>query len=119
MWGRRRYVPEIGSEVPRVRKGAERIAINTPLQGSSADMIKQAMIDTQNLIEKEYDNKSIKMLIQVHDELVFEMNEEILVEAIAKIKDIMVGIVDLRVPLKVDAATGVNWGELQEMGAEE
>lgn len=119
MWGRRRYVPEIGSEVPRVRKGAERIAINTPLQGSSADMIKQAMIDTQNLIEKEYDNKSIKMLIQVHDELVFEMNEEILAEAIAKIKDIMVGIVDLQVPLKVDAATGVNWGELQEMGAEE
>jgi DNA polymerase-1 len=115
MFGRRRYIPEINSEVPRVRKGAERIAINTPLQGSSADMIKKAMIEAQDFIDKEYKNNNIKMLIQVHDELLFEIKEEEIEKSASKIRDIMIGVVDLNIPLKVDAGVGDNWGEIEDL----
>ena len=114
MWGRRRYVPEINSEVPTVRSGAERIAINTPLQGSSADMIKQAMIEVHQLVEKEYKDKA-KMLIQVHDELLFEVSEEVLTPVAVAIRDMMIGVAALDVPLQVDVSAGNNWGELEDI----
>jgi DNA polymerase-1 len=115
MFGRKRYLPEINSEVPRVKKGAERIAINTPLQGSSADMIKKAMVEVQAFIDKEHENNNIKMLIQVHDELLFEIKEEDTEKTAKNIRDIMIGVVDLDVPLKVDIGLGDNWGEMEEL----
>ncbi len=115
MFGRKRYLPEINSEVPRVKKGAERIAINTPLQGSSADMIKKAMVEVQAFIDKECENNNIKMLIQVHDELLFEIKEEDAEKTAKNIRDIMIGVVDLDVPLKVDIGLGGNWGEIEEL----
>ncbi len=115
MFGRKRYVPEINSEVSRTKKGAERIAINTPLQGSSADMIKQAMIEIYKMINKEYENNRVRMLIQVHDELLFEVKQDKLKEVSEKIRDIMSNVVKLQVPLKVDIGVGDNWGELQEL----
>ena len=118
MWGRKRYLPEIYSQVPQARKSAERIAINTPLQGSSADMIKKAMIDIQKMIEADHSEGEAKMLIQVHDELLFEIREEELRSVAKKIRDIMAGAVNLEVPIKVDISEGDNWGELQGLSLE-
>ncbi|HMB65549.1 MAG TPA: DNA polymerase, partial [Patescibacteria group bacterium] len=114
MWGRRRYIPEINSQVPTVRSGAERIAINTPLQGSSADMIKQAMIEVHKLLQDKYPDR-VKMLIQVHDELLFEVPEELVSEVEQKVKKIMKEVVKLRVPVIVDAEAGYNWSEMEKI----
>ncbi len=111
LFGRRRYLPEITSQVPMVRAGAERMAVNTPLQGTNADMVKKAMVLAQDLIEKEYTD-SVRMMIQVHDELVFEMREDKVEEASAKMREIMVDIIKLKVPVVVDIEVGENWGEL-------
>jgi DNA polymerase-1 len=94
-----------------VRAGAERMAVNTPLQGTNADMIKKAMVLAQNLIEEKYQD-SVKMIIQVHDELVFEMREDKMKEASAEIQKIMSDILKLKVPVVVDIEVGENWGTL-------
>lgn len=114
IFGRRRYVPEINSQVPVVQKGAERIAINTPLQGSNADIIKKAMIETEDLIEKKYAGK-VKMIIQVHDELLFEAQNNILEEFAGRVRGVMKNIVKLKVPVVVDIEYGNNWGELKKI----
>jgi DNA polymerase-1 len=114
LFGRRRYIPEIKSQVPMVKKGAERIAINTPLQGSNADMIKEAMIKIDDLIEKKYKDK-IKMIIQVHDELLFEVDSKLTKEASDDFAKIMKEIIKLKVPVLVDAELGDNWGELKKI----
>ncbi len=111
LFGRRRYLPEITSQVPMVRAGAERMAVNTPLQGTNADMIKKAMILAQDLIEKKYAD-SVRMIIQVHDELVFEMREDVLEKASREIQKIMSDIIKIKVPVAVDVEIGDNWGEL-------
>ncbi len=111
LFGRRRYLPEITSQVPMVRAGAERMAVNAPLQGTNADMIKKAMVLVQDLIEKKYLD-SVRMIIQVHDELIFEMREDKIKEAAVRIQDIMRNIVKLKVPVVVDIEIGDNWGEL-------
>jgi DNA polymerase-1 len=111
LFGRRRYLPEITSQVPMVRAGAERMAVNTPLQGTNADMVKKAMVLAQNLIEEKYLD-SVKMIIQVHDELVFEMREDKIEEASVEIQKIMCEILKLKVPVVVDIEVGENWGEL-------
>ncbi|MFA5248466.1 MAG: DNA polymerase I [Patescibacteria group bacterium] len=114
LFGRRRYLPEISSQVPMVRAGAERMAVNTPLQGTNADMIKKAMVLVQDLIEKEFSD-SVKMIIQVHDELVFEMREDKIKEASKKIQEIMSNILKLKVPVVVDVEVGENWGDLKKL----
>ncbi len=111
MWGRRRYVPEINSQISAVRSGAERVVINTPLQGSSADMIKEAMLKAHQLLEEEYKNEA-KMIIQVHDELLFEVKDSLIEELEGKLKNIMRDIVELKVPIVVDSELGDNWGEM-------
>ena len=111
LFGRRRYLPEINSSVVMVRKGAERMAINTPLQGTAADMIKVAMIK----IAREIDWKSVKMLLQVHDELLFEIEEDKVEKAVKKIKDMMENVIKLKVPIIVDAKVGDNWGEMEKI----
>jgi len=115
IFGRRRFLPEINSSVMMVRAGAERMAINTPLQGTAADMIKVAMIKTQDLIEKEYAEKDeVRMIMTVHDELVFEVKKDRIEEAAWKIKDIMENVVKLKVPVVVDVKIGANWGEMTD-----
>jgi DNA polymerase-1 len=109
MFGRRRYLPEINSSVGMLRKGAERMAVNTPLQGTAADMIKVAMIK----INKELPDS--KMLIQVHDELIFEVKKEEISKFAPKIKNIMENVLKLKVPIIVDIKTGDNWGEMKEL----
>lgn len=105
--GRRRYIPEIGSSNRQKREFAERTAINTPIQGSAADLIKVVMID----IAKKLKDKKSKMILQVHDELVFEVHKDELVFVKEMVKDKMENTVDLEVPIKVDINVGENWLE--------
>jgi len=108
LWGRKRYLPEINSQNKVLREFAYRQAINMPIQGSCADLIKIAMIE----IHKKLDCKKAKMLLQVHDELVFEVKEQDVEEVVQVIKDCMEGIGEFLVPIKVDVHTGKNWGEI-------
>jgi DNA polymerase I len=107
--GRRRYIPELNSPNRQVREAAERMAINMPVQGTSADIIKIAMINIYNEINKR--GLKSKMLLQVHDELVFELPPEEHEEMETLVSDLMRHALELKVPLKVDIKTGKNWGE--------
>ena len=105
--GRRLYTPDIKASNMMVRKGAERAAINAPLQGSAAEIIKMAMIEVDKILPK----NQAKLLLQVHDELVFEVNEDIADEISVKIQDVMQKVVTLSVPLLVEVGKGKNWDE--------
>ncbi|ULS44775.1 DNA polymerase I [Pectobacterium carotovorum] len=107
--GRRLYLPDIHSRNAMARKGAERAAINAPMQGSAADIIKKAMIAIDDWLQK--DTPKVKMIMQVHDELVFEIHDSVIEESISKIKALMEGCMQLNVPLQVDIGTGMNWDE--------
>src|SRR5262249_665922 len=106
MFGRRRYLPELQSSNFRLRALGERMALNTPIQGTAADIIKRAMIAVDAALRKE---PIAKMLLTVHDELVFEIPEEKLEGARALIEKAMVGAAKLRCGLTVDVHTGANW----------
>lgn len=106
--GRRRFIPEINSGNFNRRSFAERTAINTPIQGTAADIIKIAML---NLEEKLKDHPEWKMLLQVHDELVFEIPEGDVEDAKALIAEVMENAMDIGVPLDVEAGVGQNWLE--------
>ncbi len=110
--GRKRYVPEMRSANRQVREAAERMAINMPVQGTSADIIKRAMIDI--LREMQQQQLQSKMLLQVHDELIFEVPERELDLMKKYIPDIMSRALTLTVPLKVDTKIGLNWGEMEK-----
>jgi DNA polymerase I len=110
LFGRRLYLPDIKSRNAGLRKAAERAAINAPMQGTAADIIKRAMIGVDGWIRGITDD-SIHMLMQVHDELVFEIREEKLEEYVAIIKEKMSAAADLHVPLVVEAGTGDNWDQ--------
>ncbi|MFH1486264.1 MAG: DNA polymerase I, partial [Chloroflexota bacterium] len=109
--GRRRYIPEIHSPNAQIRAAAERMAINMPVQGTSADIVKLAMIDLQ----REMDHRGLrsKMILQIHDELLFEVPEEELAEMEALARERMPKALELSVPLKVDTKVGRNWGEME------
>ncbi len=111
---RRRYIPEINSENLNIRNFAERTAINTPIQGSAADMIKSAMI----AIHRELESRKLKslMILQVHDELVFEVPKNELEELTRLAREKMETIMPLSVPIKVNISMGKNWLELNEGG---
>jgi len=109
--GRRRYIPEIKSDNMTVRNFAERIAVNAPIQGSAADLIKLAMI----YIDKFLDKFEARMILQVHDELVFEAPNKSLHELAGMVKNSMEGIMNLKVPVRVDLEYGKNWLEMEEM----
>ncbi len=106
---RRRYLPNINSENGNLRGEAERAAINTPIQGTAADLIKMAMINIADRLKRE--DLKTKMLLQVHDELVFEVPKGELPVTSKIIKDEMEGVYRLNIPLKVDINWGTNWGE--------
>ena len=88
------------------------MAVNAPLQGTAADLIKAAMIEIYGLIaEKE----NVKMLLQVHDELVFEIIEKEIEKIVPKIKDIMENVLKLKIPIVVEASLGDNWGQMEKI----
>ncbi|HID29479.1 MAG TPA: DNA polymerase I, partial [Desulfobacterales bacterium] len=93
----------------RIRAEAERMAINTPIQGTAADLIKKAMIAIHGRLRQE--GFKAKMLLQVHDELVFEVPEDEIEPITALVKEEMEGVYPLAVPLKVDMGIGKNWDE--------
>ena len=107
--GRRLWLPEINSRNGMRRKAAEREAINAPMQGTAADIIKKAMIAVDDWLQKE--NIDALMIMQVHDELVFEVRKEQQAEMAEKIRGLMEAAMKLDVPLKVDAGVGANWDE--------
>jgi len=107
VYGRRLYLPDIKASNHNVRQYAERTAINAPMQGTAADIIKRAMIDVDRWIGSA--NENVKMVMQVHDELVFEVAESHLTEIKNEICQIMQGVAELNVPLVVDAGSGENW----------
>ena len=107
--GRKRYLYEIDSSNFNLRQSAERIAVNTQLQGSAADMIKIAMIKVDERIKKE--KLSSMMILQVHDELVFEVPEEEVEQLGSLVIEEMKGAMELDVPVKVDVGVGKDWYE--------
>ncbi len=113
LYDRIRPIPEINSRTPQLRSQAERIAVNTPIQGTAADIMKLAMIKThQDIITNDLD---IKIISQVHDELIFEVPNNLVSKATKIFIDSMENIAKLSVPLKVDVEVGPNWGELEKI----
>jgi len=107
--GRRRYLPEINSSNFQVQNAAERMAINMPIQGLAADIMKLAMIKVYEAYEN---NPDVHMLLQVHDEIILEIKEEKAEEVAQKVKEIMEKVYKLNVPLVVDVKIGDSWGEI-------
>ena len=109
IFGRRLYLPDIRSRNPSVRQAAERTAINAPMQGSAADIIKRAMIRLDAWLQES--DAPARMVMQVHDELVLEVREDALEEVGAKVRALMSGAARLQTELVVDVGTGMNWDE--------
>jgi DNA polymerase-1 len=109
MFGRRRLVPEVGSRNGQIRAAAERMAVNMPIQGTAADILKRAMIDVDAALRREHTRA--RMILTVHDELLFEAPAADADAVAAVVKRAMADAVRLRVPLDVDVGVGVNWKE--------
>lgn len=111
LFGRRRPLPDLNADFVQVRRAAERMAINMPIQGTAADMIKQAMLDINEYLSGQ--EEDIRLLLQVHDELIFEIKTDKLEKYIEPLKKLMAEALPLSVPIIVEAASGQNWGELK------
>lgn len=115
-FGRRRYFPEINSKLPFMRASAERMAINAPIQGTEADIIKIAMIEIDKFLKQKDLDNDVRLLLQVHDELVYEIKTNITDSVAPEIKKIMEGVVDPKkthdVVCVADVSVGDNWAEL-------
>ena len=109
LYGRRRYIPELKSSNFNIRSGAERIALNTPIQGTAADLIKLAMIRVEDALNKHY--PEARLLLQVHDELIVECPEEIASDVAQLVSHQMQSVVQLKVPLMAEAKYGKSWYE--------
>jgi len=109
VFGRRLYLPEIRSRNQQLRQYAERTAINAPMQGTAADIIKRAMISVQSWLQES--GVKAHMVMQVHDELVFEVDEKALAQMKQEVPKLMSGAAELKVPLVVDIGVGANWEE--------
>ena len=107
LFGRKLYLPDIVNSNGNIRAGAERAAINAPMQGTAADLIKLAMIAVQNWLTDA--KMQTKLVMQVHDELVLEVPENELSIVQQKIPELMANVADLSVPLVADVGTGANW----------
>ena len=113
LFGRIRHIPEINSNNIQIKKGAERIAMNTPLQGTAADIMKIAMINVHDALAKFGEDS--KILLQVHDELVIEIKDELVSEAVKIIKKEMENVIKLLVPIIADVSAGDNWEEMRKL----
>ncbi len=112
LFGRRRYIPEILSQNWQIKREAERMAVNAPIQGTATgDIVKLAMIKIDTWIREEKLEENVRMLLQVHDELLFEIRKEFVEEAKKKIIALMESVAHLEVPLAVDVNIGPNWGK--------
>jgi len=107
--GRKRYIPELSSSSAPVRGFGERMAVNTPIQGTAADLIKMAMISIHDAIARR--GFRSRMILQVHDELLFEVPDDEVEPMKGMVRDSMEGVLKLSVPIKVDLGTGKNWEE--------
>jgi len=108
VFGRRLYLPDINARNKQLQQAAERAAINAPMQGTAADIIKRAMIYLDRMC---IETRGARLIMQVHDELVLEVEQTRVEEVTAAIRGHMMGAAELRVPLKVDVGTGMNWDE--------
>jgi len=109
LFGRRLHLPEINAGNANRRQAAERAAINAPMQGTAADLIKRAMLQVDRWIIET--NAPTRMIMQVHDELVLEVAEPFVAEAVRSVRDCMIQVATLSVPLIVDVGVGDNWGD--------
>ena len=112
--GRRRYLPELNASNFAVRAAGERMALNMPVQGTTSDIINAAMVQVQKRLED--DGMRSKMLLQVHDELIFEAPKEEVEALGAMLREVMPSALDLSVPIKIDLKTGYNWADMQGHG---
>jgi DNA polymerase-1 len=112
VWGRRRYLPELDNPNQAISRAAERMAINLPIQGTAADIMKAAMINVDNWLTAHFTGQQAKIILQIHDELLIEAESEQVMEIIAKVPKLMTEVIDLAVPLAVSATVGNNWSEL-------
>ncbi|WP_210667617.1 DNA polymerase I [Pseudomonas protegens] len=109
LFGRRLYLPDINAKNPALRKGAERTAINAPMQGTAADIIKRAMVNVDNWLSES--GLDARVILQVHDELVLEVREDLVQQVKDEIRQHMSQAAQLDVPLLVEAGIGANWDE--------
>ena len=114
LFGRKRYFPEINSPIEYIRKEAERMAVNAPIQGTAADMIKIAMVRAGEKIKKEGLTDDAFLLVQIHDELLFEINEKAVKKAVPAIIEAMEGAYEGEIHMKVNVSIGKNWGDMIE-----
>jgi DNA polymerase-1 len=117
LFGRRRYLPDIHSGVPNIAAAAERMAINMPIQGTAADLIKMAMIKIHDQLPQ-ISPKS-KMILQVHDELVFEVPEKEIEKVGTFVQKVMENVYKFQCPIKAEVESGANWGELKSSPLQE
>ena len=113
LFGRIRQIPEINSSTLQIRKAAERTAINTPLQGTAADIMKIAMINVHNALAKF--GEDAKVLLQVHDELVIEVKNDLIKKVADIVKEDMDNVIKLKVPIIAEVEVGNNWEEMEEV----
>lgn len=118
LFGRQRHFPGIKSSAPFIKAQAERMAINAPIQGTAADVMRIAMNNVYSYLDLENKLDDVRMLLQVHDELVFEIKTELVDEVVPKLVAIMEGVLADKenhgVPIKVDVAIGLNWADLED-----
>jgi DNA polymerase-1 len=110
LFGRKRWLPHINSNSPYLRSMDERVAVNTPIQGTVADMMKIAMLR----IEEKLNSYPAEIIMQIHDELVLEVKEEVVEEVKEIVKTEMENLVDIGVPLKVDVGISTNWWDIHK-----
>ncbi len=113
IFGRRRYLPNINSRLPMLKNASFRVAINMPVQGSAADIIKLAMIELDYQLKKQ--KLKSKLILQVHDELLLEVPEKELNQTAKLVKQVMEGVVETRVKFEVDLKVGENWGTMTKL----
>lgn len=119
LYGRRRQFPEMKSPLPYVRAQAERTAINAPIQGTQADLIKLAMVRIDTMLKEEHAEQDAHLLLQIHDELVYEVRESRVKDLASKIETIMESVLSEEetggVPIIAEARSGPNWGEMEKV----
>lgn len=112
MWGRRRYLPDLFSFNPSIKRAAERMAVNLPIQGTAADIMKAAMIKVDDWLSSRFLPNQARLVLQIHDEILIEAEQDLVAEIIKEVPGLMAGVINLAVPLAVNSTVGVNWSEL-------
>ncbi len=112
VWGRRRYLPDLENLNPSLQRAAERMAVNLPIQGTAADIMKAAMIRVNNWLNQNFSSDEVRMILQIHDEIIIEAKIELIEKIKNEIPNLMTEVIDLAVPLAVSNDSGQNWAEL-------